>query len=48
MTGAILVLGGAGFALDRWNDTSPWFLIAGLVVGLVVGFSGLANAMRRH
>jgi F0F1-type ATP synthase assembly protein I len=48
LTGAILVLGGIGFALDRWNGTSPWFLIAGLVVGLIVGLSGLAIAMRRH
>jgi F0F1-type ATP synthase assembly protein I len=29
MIGAILLLGGAGYAIDRWQDTAPWFLAGG-------------------
>jgi F0F1-type ATP synthase assembly protein I len=40
---AILVLGGVGYALDAWLGTSPWFLITGLLLGLIVGFFELAK-----
>ena len=29
---------GIGWALDRWLGTSPWLVIAGIVVGASVGF----------
>lgn len=29
---------GLGFVLDRVLGTSPWLLIAGVVVGFIVGF----------
>ncbi len=45
LIGAILLLGGAGWLADRWQGTSPWFLLAGLLVGLVVGFYALAKAV---
>ena len=45
LIGAILVLGGIGYALDRWRGTSPWFLLAGLMLGLVVGFYELAKTV---
>ena len=45
LIGAILVLGGIGYALDRWLGTSPWFLLAGLMLGLVVGFYELAKTV---
>jgi F0F1-type ATP synthase assembly protein I len=45
LTGAILVLGGAGYGLDRWLGTSPWLLLAGLLLGLIVGFYALAKAV---
>ena len=45
LIGAILMLGGAGYALDSWLDTSPWFLFGGLVTGIVVGFYELAKAV---
>jgi F0F1-type ATP synthase assembly protein I len=48
LVGAILLLGGAGYALDRWLATSPWFLLAGLLVGLVVGFYELAKTVWRR
>ena len=45
LIGAIVLLGGIGYAVDRWRGTSPWFLLAGLVVGLIVGFYELAKAV---
>jgi F0F1-type ATP synthase assembly protein I len=45
LIGAILILGGIGYALDRWRGTSPWFLLGGLLLGLVVGFYELAKAV---
>ncbi len=38
LIGAIILLGGIGYAVDKWQDTSPWFLMAGLGLGIVVGF----------
>jgi F0F1-type ATP synthase assembly protein I len=43
LIGAILLLGGIGYALDAWRGTSPWFLISGLLLGLIVGFFELAK-----
>jgi F0F1-type ATP synthase assembly protein I len=43
LTGAIVVLGGGGYALDAWLGTSPAGLVAGLIVGLLVGFYVLAR-----
>ena len=47
LIGAILLLGGIGYAVDRWLGTSPWFLLAGLAVGLIVGFYELAKTVWR-
>ena len=43
LIGAILLLGGLGYAIDRWRGTAPWFLLAGLLLGIVVGFYELAQ-----
>ena len=45
LIGAIMLLGGIGYAVDRWRGTSPWFLLAGLLLGLIVGFYELARAV---
>ncbi|HAF13253.1 MAG TPA: hypothetical protein DCK93_02200 [Blastocatellia bacterium] len=29
---------GLGWLLDRWLGTSPWLLVAGVVVGAIAGF----------
>lgn len=42
--GTMLVLGGAGFWIDRWAGTQPWLLLLGLVVGAVGGFVRLVHA----
>jgi len=45
LIGAIILLGGIGYGVDRWQGTSPWFLLAGLLIGLIVGFYELAKTV---
>lgn len=45
LIGAILLLGGIGYALDAWRGTSPWFLVSGLLLGIIVGFYELAKTI---
>ena len=47
LIGAILLLGGLGYGFDAWRGTAPWGLVAGLLLGLVVGFYGLAKTVWR-
>ena len=43
LIGGITLLGGIGYLLDQWRGTSPWFLMAGLGLGMVVGFYELVK-----
>ena len=45
LIGAILLLGGIGYAVDHWLGTSPWFLLGGLLLGIVVGMYELAKTV---
>jgi F0F1-type ATP synthase assembly protein I len=45
LIGAIMFLGVVGYAVDRWAGTSPWFLLAGLLLGIVVGMYELAKTI---
>jgi F0F1-type ATP synthase assembly protein I len=45
---AIVLLGGLGYAADQWLETSPWLLLAGLLIGIVVGFYELAKMVWRQ
>jgi F0F1-type ATP synthase assembly protein I len=45
LIGAIILLGGIGYAVDEWRGTSPWFLLSGLLLGLIVGFYDLAKTV---
>ena len=45
LIGAIVLLGGIGYAIDRWQGTSPWFLVGGLFLGVVVGMYELARTL---
>jgi F0F1-type ATP synthase assembly protein I len=45
LIGAIILLGGIGYALDSWRGTSPWFLFGGLMLGVVVGMYELAKTV---
>lgn len=47
LIGSIMLLGGGGYALDAWRGTSPWFLLGGLLLGIVVGFYELAKTVWR-
>jgi F0F1-type ATP synthase assembly protein I len=47
LIGAIILLGGIGYAIDQWRGTSPGFLLGGLMLGLAVGFYELARAVWR-
>lgn len=48
LLGAILLLGGIGYALDAWRGTAPWFLLGGLLLGLIVGLFELAKVIWRQ
>lgn len=45
LIGAIILLGGIGYAVDRWLGTAPWFLLGGLLLGIVVGMWELAKTV---
>jgi len=45
LIGAIILLGGIGYAIDYWRGTSPWFLLGGLMLGVVVGMWELAKTV---
>jgi len=47
LIGAILLLGGVGYAVDWWRGTSPWFLLVGLTAGILFGFYNLVASLRR-
>ena len=46
LVGAIIVFGGLGYAVDRWAGTSPWCLLIGLVLGVLLGFAGIVTTTR--
>ena len=43
LVGAIIMLGGIGYAVDRWQGSAPWGLLIGLMLGIVVGFYELVK-----
>ena len=47
LVGALLGLGAIGYGIDYWRGTSPWGLLGGLTLGLVVGFYELVKATYR-
>ncbi|HUL74387.1 MAG TPA: AtpZ/AtpI family protein [Vicinamibacterales bacterium] len=48
LVGAILLLGGGGYALDQWLGTRPWLLLSGLLLGMAVGFYELVKTTWRR
>jgi F0F1-type ATP synthase assembly protein I len=45
LVGGIILLGGIGYAIDKWRGTWPWFLVAGLFLGIIVGFYELIKTV---
>jgi F0F1-type ATP synthase assembly protein I len=45
LVGGLILLGGIGYAVDHWRGTSPWFTLAGLLLGVVVGFYELIKTV---
>jgi F0F1-type ATP synthase assembly protein I len=45
LIGGIILLGGIGYLVDSWRGTSPWFLLTGLILGVVVGFWELVKTV---
>lgn len=42
---SVLLIGGAGFIIDQYFDSTPIGLIIGLSLGLVIGFYELAKSI---
>jgi F0F1-type ATP synthase assembly protein I len=47
LVGAILFLGGLGYAIDAWKGTAPYGLVGGLFLGVIVGFYHLIKTVQR-
>ena len=45
LIGSILILGALGYFIDKWRDTSPLFLLIGLLLGIIIGFYEIAKAI---
>ena len=45
LIGAIILLGGLGYAGDAWLGTTPWLLLLGLLLGIIVGFYELVRTV---
>ena len=43
LVGGIILLGGLGYLLDKWQGTGPWGLVIGLALGIIVGFYELVK-----
>ena len=43
----LLVGGALGYALDRFLETTPWFLLAGIGFGFAAGLLNLVRAMNK-
>jgi F0F1-type ATP synthase assembly protein I len=48
LVGAIILLGGLGYAIDGWLGSDPWALVTGLSLGIVVGFYELVKTVWRR
>jgi F0F1-type ATP synthase assembly protein I len=47
LVGGIILFGAIGYALDRWLASDPWFLVGGLLSGMIVGFYELVKTTWR-
>ncbi len=47
LIGGILLLGGLGYVADNTWDTSPWWFVTGLTVGIATGFYAIVKSTLR-
>ncbi len=47
LTGSVIVGTGAGYLADRWLHTKPWLLLAGILLGLISGFTSFVMVISR-
>ena len=47
LAGSILFYVLAGYLLDRWMDTAPWFILIGSAIGMIAFFVQLARLSKR-
>lgn len=45
LIGSVLILGATGYLIDKWQNTSPIFLISGLLIGIIIGFYEIAKVI---
>ena len=43
LVAAVIIFGAIGYFIDKWQDTSPIFLLIGLMIGIIVGFYEIAK-----
>jgi ATP synthase protein I len=48
LAAAVLVGLGLGYLADRAVHTSPWFLLVGLLLGILVGGFGVVRMLRKE
>jgi ATP synthase protein I len=48
LVGGIIVLGGIGYAVDKWQGSAHWGLLIGLALGIIVGFYDLVKTAGRQ
>lgn len=48
LAASVLVGIGLGYFADRALHTSPWFLLAGLLLGILAGGSSVVRTIRRE
>ena len=48
MVASVLMCMGAGWLIDRWLGTAPWFFIGLLLLGVVAGFVELIRMALRY
>ena len=44
---SVLAFLGFGYLLDRWLGTSPWLMVAGILLGSAVGFYEFIRIMSK-
>lgn len=46
LIGSVILLGGAGYLVDRYLATGPWGVFGGLLAGVAIGLYQLARIIR--